>query len=202
LLVFLLSQPGGAATPDQLVEALWPDLDPDAALNSVHQTIYVLRRVFDPSYRAGYSPDYLHFDSDMVWLDPELVDSRSWRCQRLLSAREWTSEKTNELVAAYRGRFAADFTYEEWASPSRDRLHALYLSVIEQAVTGSGDPRWRLWVGQQALQVDSDADTIEALVIGLYRAVDATAAAREQYAHYATAMREQLGIEPPLLEEL
>ncbi len=205
LLLFLLGQPGGAATPDQLIEAIWPDLDPDAALNSVHQTIYVLRRVVDPAYRAGSSPDYVHFDSDMVWLDPELVDSRAWGCQRLLSTREWTTDRLNELVTSYRGRFAADFTYEEWASPFRDRLHALYLGAMEQAVAGrmgAEDHRWRLWVGQQALLVDPEADTIEAQVIGLYRTVDATAAAREQYVHYATAMREQLGIEPARIEDL
>ncbi len=95
--------------------------------------------------------------------------------------------------------------YEEWAASYRDRLHARFLSVVEQAVRGStieGEARWRLWVGQQALMVDPDADTIEAQVIGLYRAVDANAAAREQYSHYASAMRDQLGIEPPALEDL
>ncbi len=205
LLLFLLSQPSGAATPDQLIEALWTDLDPDAALNSVHQTIYVLRRVIQPGYRAGVSPEYLHFDSDMVWLDQELVDSRSWQCLRLLSARDWTAERLNELVSAYRGRFAADFAYEEWASSFRDRLHALYLGAVEPAVagiSGSEDVRWRLWVGQQVLLVDPDADTIEAQVIGLYRSIAATSAAREQYAHYASAMRQQLGIEPPDMEDM
>ncbi len=205
LLLYLLGQPAGAATPDQIIEALWPDVDPDAALNSVHQTIYVLRRVVDPDYKAGTSPEYLHFDSDMVWLDNDLVDSRSWRCMRLLSGREWDAERVNEVVANYRGRFGADFAYDEWASPFRDRLHALYLGVIEQAVAGSighRDTRWRLWVGQQAIQVDPEADSIEALVIGLYRAVDATSAAREQYAHYASAMRDQLGVDPPALEDM
>ncbi len=188
-----------------MIEALWTELDPDAALNSVHQTIYVLRRVVEPNYRAGVSPEYLHFDSDMVWLDQELVDSRSWQCMRLLSGRDWPAERVNELVAAYRGRFAADFTYEEWAAPFRDRLHALYLGAVEPAVAGktsAGDVRWRLWVGQQALQVDPEADTIEAHVISLYRSTSATAAAREQYAHYAAAMRQQLGIEPPDIEDL
>lgn len=205
LLLYLLGQPDGAATPDQIIDALWTEVDPDAALNSVHQTVYVLRRIFDADYKAGSSPDYLHFDSEMVWLDPELVDSRSWRCMRLLAGRDWTVEQLNEVVACYQGRFAGDFAYDEWASPYRDRLHALYLSVIEQAVAGrigSRDPRWRLWVGQQAIRVDPEADSIEALVIGLYRALDANAAAREQYAHYAAAMRDQLGVEPPNLEDL
>jgi LuxR family transcriptional regulator, maltose regulon positive regulatory protein len=205
LLTYLLTQPHGAATPDQLIEALWPDMDPDAALNSVHQTIYVLRRVIDHLYRAGQSPEYVHFESDMIWLDADLVDSRSWKCQAQLSGREWPVERIHAVLATYQAPFAGDFAYEEWASAYRDRLHALYLGLVEQAVAGKigpSDLRWRLWVGQQVLLVDPSADAVEAQVIGLYRAIDATTAAREQYAHYAAAMREQLGLEPPQLDEL
>ncbi len=143
LLLYLLGQPAGAATPDQIIEALWPEVDPDAALNSVHQTIYVLRRVVDPDYRTGSSPEYLHFDSDMVWLDRELVDSRSWRCMRLLAGRDWSADQVNEIVANYGGRFGGDFAYDEWAAPFRDRLHARYLSVMEQAVAGKDRPSRR-----------------------------------------------------------
>ena len=205
LLAFLLSRPGGSATPDQLVEALWPDMDPDAGLNSIHQTIYVLRRVIDATYRAGASPEYLHFDPDIVWLDRELIASRSWQCLELLSRRGADVDTVNSVVASYRARFAIDFTYEEWASEYRERLHSLFLGLVEQAVAGaigSGNIRWRLWVGQQALLADPEADSIEAQVIGLYRAIGATAAAGEQYSHYSATMREQLGIEPPSLDDL
>ena len=82
LLAFLVSQPNGSATPDRVMDALWPDLDPEQGSNSIHQTIYFLRRVIDPDYRAGVSPEYLHFDSETIWIDSELVSCRSWRCQR------------------------------------------------------------------------------------------------------------------------
>lgn len=204
-LVFLLSQPSGAATPDQLMDALWPEQDPLAALNSVHQTIYVLRRVIDPQYKAGLSPEYVHFESEMIWLDRELVSSRSWQCLQLLSTRDLTFDVVNKLVAAYRAQFALDFIYDEWAATFRDQLHVAFLGAVAQAVagnTGTADIRWRLWVGQQVLLVDPEADDVEAQVIGLYRTAQATAAAREQYAHYAATMRDQLGIEPPSIEDV
>jgi DNA-binding SARP family transcriptional activator len=53
-----------------------------------------------------------------------------------------------------------------------------------------------------ALQADPDADQIELYLLRLYRRMGANAAAAEQYAHYATLMREQLGIEPPPLESI
>jgi DNA-binding SARP family transcriptional activator len=171
----------------------------------VHQTIYFLRRVIDPDYRAGRSADYLHFDDDIVTLDRDLVDCESWRCRRLLARRPETQLQVEEVLDQYVGKFASDFSYEDWASPYRDILHATFLALMERATTGhvgSADQRWRLWVGQRTLAIDPDADVIEAQVIRLYRAVGAPAAAAEQYAHYASVMREQLGIDVPPLEEV
>ncbi len=205
LIAFLGSQPSGSATPDQVLEALWPELDPEQGTNSLHQTIYFLRRVIDPGYRAGISPEYLHFDPEVVWLDASLIDYRSWQCRRLLRQRTHDRRTVEAILNAYRGKFAGDFAYEEWATQYRDSLHAQFLAVMERAVTGdtgSSDLSWRLWVGQQALAIDPEADAIEAQVIKLYRSTGSAAAAAEQYAHYASLLRDQLGVEAPDLDDL
>ena len=205
LLAFLAGQAGGAATPDQVLEALWPDLDPEQGSNSLHQTIYFLRRVIDPSYRAGVAAEYIHYDTEVVWLDPKLVDARSWHCRQLLTQRPESEQLVEALVLNYRGKFAADFAYEDWAASYRESLHAGYLAVIERAVAGalgSSGLRWRLWVGQNALGIDPEADLVEAHVIRLYRELGAPAAAAEQYAHYSTMLREQLGVDPPLIGDV
>ena len=203
LLAFLVSQPNGSATPDRVMDALWPDLDPEQGSNSIHQTIYFLRRVLDPGYRAGVSPEYVHFDAEVIWLDQELVACRSWECQKLLNDRRTTREQVDRIMRIYRGRFAADFPYEDWASAYRENLHARFLGEVERAISGDvADLRWRLWVGQQVLGIDPEADAIEAHVIRLYRQLGAPAAAAEQYSHYASVLRDQLGIDPPSLEDL
>ena len=103
------------------------------------------------------------------------------------------------MIETYSGRFATDFIYEEWASAYRDGLHAQFLGVVERALAAAPGPdnaRWQLWVGQQALLADPEADEIEAQVIRLYRQLGATAAAGEQYAHYAETQREHFGGRP------
>ena len=127
LIAFLACQPGGSATPDQILDALWPELQPDQGLNSVHQTIYFLRRVLDRDYAAGRSADYLHFDDDIVSLDRELVDCASWRCRRLLTLRPETQVTVERVLDDYHGKFASEFSYEDWASPYRETLHAAFL---------------------------------------------------------------------------
>ena len=143
LLCFLLTKPTLSSTRDQVLDALWPDMSPVDALNSLNQTVYFLRRVLEEPYVDDLSPGYLHHDSDLIWLDPELVTSSSNECRRLIKALPFSPspDQVSELIDAYEGRFALDFEYEEWASPYRDWLHASFLEIVERAVaddTASG----------------------------------------------------------------
>ena len=83
LLCFLLTRPDMSSTRDQVLDALWPELDPLDALNSLNQTVYFLRRVLEEPYVDDLSPGYLHHDSDLIWLDPELVTSSKQRVPRV-----------------------------------------------------------------------------------------------------------------------
>jgi DNA-binding SARP family transcriptional activator len=196
-----------SSTRDQVLDALWPELDPADALNSLNQTVYFLRRVLEEPYIDDLSPGYLHHDSDLIWLDSELVSSRSNRCRKLIKAFPPTPglDQVQSLVEAYVGRFALDFEYEEWASPYRDWLHASYLEIVERAInddieTGHFDRGINL--ARRVLDVDPTAERVELSLLRLYRASGAHAAAAEQYSHYASAIRDQLGVEPPPLESL
>jgi DNA-binding SARP family transcriptional activator len=207
LLCFLLARPDLSSTRDQVLEALWPELDPVDAANSLNQTVYFLRRVLEENYVEDLSPGYLHHDSDLMWLDPELVGSRSNECRRLIKAMPATptSEQVSSLAELYRGRFALDFEYEEWTSSYRDWLHASFLEIVERAVTSdleTGHYQRGIHLARRVLDIDNGADRVEMTLLRLYRASGAYSAAAEQYGHYAAAMRDQLGIEPPPLESL
>ncbi len=60
LLCYLITKPAASATRDQVLDALWPDLDPEVAVNSLNQTLYFLRRVFEEDYVEDLSPGYVH----------------------------------------------------------------------------------------------------------------------------------------------
>jgi DNA-binding SARP family transcriptional activator len=206
-LCFLLTKPTMSSTRDQVLDALWPDLSPLDALNSLNQTVYFLRRVLEEPYVDDLSPGYLHHDSDLIWLDPELVISASNECRQLIKALPVSPSPDQVLavVAAYKGRFALDFEYEEWASPYRDWLHASFLEIVERAVaddTASGHFERGINLARRVLDVDQTAEHVEVSLLRLYRASGAHAAAAEQYSHYASAMRDQLGVDPPPLESI
>jgi DNA-binding SARP family transcriptional activator len=206
LLCLLLSKQRFASTREEVLDSLWPEHDPTSALNSLNQTVYFLRRVFEPEYSDDTSPGYLGQDGETIWLDPELVDSHSRRCLEIIRSMpgDPTPEGSIALAAEYRGRFALDFAYEEWAVPYRDSLHASYLRVMEQAIRmdlDSGHFVRGTFLAERAAEVDPDSEEIQIALVRLYRLSGAHAAAAEQYAHYAQVMRD-LGVDPIALADL
>jgi LuxR family maltose regulon positive regulatory protein len=207
LLCFLLSRSGMSATRDQALDALWPDNDPDQAVNSLHQTVYFLRRIIEPAYSDDLSPGYLNQDTELIWLDSELIGSRSVRCKERLRGLGPEPPVPAVLVLAgeYRGKFALDFSYDDWASMHRDSLHAQYLEVMERAIdfsTTTGRFAEAMELSRALLETDPSLDQVEASLVKMYRLLGAHAAAAEQYQHYTTVVRDELGIEPPPLDQM
>ena len=149
MLCFLLTRPRFLINPRRGARRALAKFEPGVALNSLNQTIYFLRRVFEPSYREDVSPGYLRHESDVVWLDRKLVGSRSQLCSdyiRTLGPRP-SPEEVAQLISMYRAQFALDFTYEEWAVAHRDMLHAAFLQIVESASPVYGN--WRLGEGHR-----------------------------------------------------
>jgi LuxR family transcriptional regulator, maltose regulon positive regulatory protein len=206
LLCLLLSRARFASTREEVLESIWPDLDPRSALNSLNQTAYFLRRVFEPDYREDLSPGYLQQDGETIWLDEELIDSRSRRCRELIRSMpsDPSPDGAARLAGEYRGKFALDFAYEEWASSFRDSLHTSYLRVIERAVRmdiDAGHFARGTFLAECAAEVEPDSEEIQVALLRLYRLSGAHAAAAEQYTHYAQTLRD-LGVDPPPFGEI
>ncbi|HYK94642.1 MAG TPA: BTAD domain-containing putative transcriptional regulator [Candidatus Dormibacteraeota bacterium] len=206
LLSLLLTKSNWTATREEVADSLWPDLDPQSALNSLNQTVYFLRRVFEPEYREDLSPGYVQQDGETIWIDPALVHARSRRCLELI--RSATAEPDDlsvvALAHAYLGKFSIDFAYEEWSGPFRDALHASYLRVMEQAIRADIDAG-RLVRGvllaERAAEVETDSEEIQLALIRVYRLAGAHAAAAESYAKYSRALKD-LGLDVPPMGDL
>ena len=207
MLCFLLTRSKFSATRDEIVDALWPDMGPDLAVNSLNQTVYFLRRVFEPTYKEDLSAGYVHHDSDVLWLDGDLIHSRSQTCRDLIDKMGGmpSPQDVDALSELYVGRFALDFAYEDWASPYRDGLHVAYLHVIEAAVNQdieAGHHERAIRLARRALSIDPNLESLEVSLLRLYRVTGAHSAAAEQYAHYASYLRDELGVEPAPLSSL
>ena len=207
LLVYMLSRRNGTITKEQVLDSLWPDLTPDGASNSLSQTLYFLRREIDPWYDDQASMDYIRAEGELLWLDEDkvVVDSRAFEAAAFEVGRTQDSALGLAAIKLYCGRFAPEFEYEEWAAPFRERLHASYLRIahmVQELLIGQERLDEAANVARHALSIDPEALDLEVGLVRLYSSMGAASAAAEQYAHYATAHREQHGGEPPTLSEI
>ena len=166
-----------------------------------------MRREFEEDFNEDLSPGYVHHESEVIWLDPELVSSSSSKCLDMIRrmAPDPTPDQVESLSTAYGGRFALDFEYEDWAATFRDSLHASYLQIVERAIAAdlsNGHFDRGIRIARRALEVDALAESVEVSLLRLYRASGAHSAAAEQYTHYASRIRQELEIEPPPLDSL
>ena len=91
------------------MEELWPNQSPASALNSLHQTLHFVRRDIAPWREGGATADYVALDSEVIYLDPELVQVDSVAFMRQATDALAGGELARDGVAIaqlYAGRFA------------------------------------------------------------------------------------------------
>jgi DNA-binding SARP family transcriptional activator len=189
LLVYLATKPAFTANRDQVLDDLWPDADPASAMNSLNQSLYFLRREIDPWYEDEISVDYVGFGGELLWLDPALVFTDSSNFLRVATAvrnQDALASEALDLVRSYRGLFAPEFEYEEWAIDWRTKVHSVLLDVAHEAIdrlTAVDDVKGAREVAAAVLDVDPTASDIERALISLLWRTGATSAAKAQYEH-------------------
>lgn len=128
LLAVLAAYKHTALTRELAVDLLWPNSDGDSAINNLNQTVFQLRRVLDPSYQQGDSPEYIvssseqvRFADDLVRVDVEEIRGLTQR----LAGVTWAGRQkvASRAIALVRGPFLADMPYETWASTLQVALH-------------------------------------------------------------------------------
>lgn len=128
LLAVLAAHMGTTLSRDAALDILWPDADPVAAINSLNQTVFQLRRYIDPTYRGGESPEYIVSTAESVGLHPDLVLTDLVEIRRLptrLAAADWRQRQVLARRAALlvQGEFLADFRYEDWVARQQLLIH-------------------------------------------------------------------------------
>ena len=165
--MYLASRSKQTATREQVLEELWPEQSPSGAINSLHQTLYFLRRTIDPWYEDNQAVDYIAMGSELVYLDQDLVHVDSVSFQRQASdaiARANLTRDGTAILRAYGGRFAPEFSYEDWAMAWGDRVHATYLQLAEMtaaALVESGQLTQAVDVLSATSVADPEAHEIE-----------------------------------------
>jgi LuxR family maltose regulon positive regulatory protein len=204
VLMFLVTRSEFSANREQVIDALWPDSDPDSAANNLNQSLYFLRRDIDPWYEDDVSVDYVGFQGDVVWLDAGLIHVKSVEFVRGVKNTPADSDLMLPLLTSYTATFAPEFEYEEWAMAWRARVHSTFLEMANTSVSrlvARGDLPQAKAIAAHTLTVDPDASDVERRLVWLYARLRLESAARSQYEHLAGRERAEGG-EPQSYSDL
>jgi DNA-binding SARP family transcriptional activator len=204
LLTYLATRPRHSATRDEAIDALWPEADANAGLNSLNQAIYHLRRAIDPDYDAapeGGATPYVRHEAEIVSMHPELVsfDSASLTARLNRIRIRPRTEEIEELLDDYRGAFGAELPFEPWVERYRGTIEVSLMTTIERAIQSAhsaGDYDRAINLAARATRIDSQSgELMESLALML--AEDGALAGARRAARRAVALFGEMEIAPP-----
>jgi DNA-binding SARP family transcriptional activator len=204
LLMYLGTRPRHSATREEAIDALWPDADQQAGLNSLNQAIYHLRRAIDPDYDAaseGGATPYVRHEAEIVSMNPELVQFDSARLSAQLNKIRVRprAEELEELLDNYHGPFGAELPFEPWVERYRSTLEVGLLAVVERAIAAAhaaGDYDRAINLAARAARIDPEnGGLLESLAMLL--AEDGALTGARRAARRAVTVLREMEIAPP-----
>jgi DNA-binding SARP family transcriptional activator len=207
LLALLLLNANELVSTDRIVDELWGDRPPKAAVKTVQVYVSRLRKILGSDTLVTRPPGYvLHVDDEQF--DLRCFERLAADGRRALSSGHLAAarELLREALALWRGAALSDFVYEPFAQAEAARLKELRVATIEDRVEAD------LQAGQAAelvpeLQALAAREPLRErlrgqLMIALYRS-GRQADALDVYRDARTTLVEELGLEPgPELKKL
>jgi DNA-binding SARP family transcriptional activator len=205
LLGLLIAYQGRSLTRDAVLEVLWPDSSATAAANSLNQTVYMLRRAFEPSYRDGETPPYVLSSAELVSLQPNLVATDLDEFRRLaIRSRDAVSPQVlrdtiERMVGLIRGEFLADLRYEDWVGRIQPSVHAeirhVLLPIATRPSANVGDDL-AIRAASALIALDEFDEQAYLAIAERLSSSGRRVAAREVITRYARKLHDELD-EPP-----
>jgi DNA-binding SARP family transcriptional activator len=206
LLKVLIARRGRPTPRECLMEALWPDEDPQKLSNRLSVALSTVRSVLDPE-GASEPERYVAADKETIALnlnhlivDVEVfvasADSALSRLRR--SGPDGAREILELAESAYAGDFLEENLYDDWAVALREEARALYLAVTRTLAhlcgkAGEDDAAVVYWL--RVLELDGYDEESHLELVALLDRGGRRGEARRRYDLYAARMAE-LDVEP------
>jgi LuxR family maltose regulon positive regulatory protein len=193
---------------DQIIEYLWPQLDPGTAQRNFKVALNTLYQVLEPMREPGSESAYVMREGTIYNLRPNAdlwLDSKEFKL--LLQKAEPLLEndppaailKMEEALRLYQGEFLPEARYETWAAAEREHLAVSFLRAadhLSEYYLRSGRLEDTLGVCQRILSYDNCWErAYRHLMIAYDRLGDHGQTARI-YQRCVQTLREELDVNP------
>jgi DNA-binding SARP family transcriptional activator/alpha-beta hydrolase superfamily lysophospholipase len=166
---------------EQVIEALWPDLDPEAGAANLHKAAHHARRTLGAAGAVVLQGG--HVD---LWSGASVeVDAAQFKAEAeaALAARE--VDACRRAAGHYGGELLPDDRYKEWTMAHRDHLRSLYLQTLRRA------GHWERVVAEEPTD-----EAAHRMLIRMHAAAGNRYAALTQFHTLRDALAQELGLDP------
>ena len=181
-LVQLLSlQPRLRMTRDEVIDALWPQLDPDAGAANLRKATHHARQAL-----GRHDAIVLQAGEVLLWPErPITVDALDFERRADAALAGADAAACAEAAEAYAGDVLPGARFEPWTESTRERLRARHFQLLRASA------QW-----ERLAQLEPDDEPSHRAL--MQRELDAgnRAAALRWYAHLREALQQGLGVAP------
>ncbi|HYZ57780.1 MAG TPA: AAA family ATPase [Streptosporangiaceae bacterium] len=128
----LATYPGHALHREQIIDILWPDVDPESGLNSFGKALHAARRVLEPDLPRRQDSAYLRLADSMLVLNTErvVVDVDMFEHLSEDAIRTGEIDAYQSALVAYSGELLPEDRYETWCAERRSVLADMHLRLL------------------------------------------------------------------------
>src|ERR671936_627682 len=108
---------------DQVLEVLWGDRDPAAAMNNLHQALYVARRALEDAA-------VIELRDDALVLGGVVVDVEEFEQAAAAARGSGDRELCSSAVDLYTGELLPEDRYEDWSAARRESLRESCIALL------------------------------------------------------------------------
>lgn len=186
---------------DQILELLWPELDPSAAVNNFHRTLHAARRALAPDQPA-LAASLLHLQGQVLALgtaEPLWVDVTAFEGAAAVAQRSDDPADCEAALALYRGDLLPEDCYEDWSAAPREALRETYRALLARLARmheARGNDAGAIAALRRLIDAEPTHEDASLSLMRLYARLGQRQQVVRQYARLQAALRHELDSEP------
>lgn len=178
---------------EQIVDILWPDLDPETGDRDFRVALNALQNALEPD-RAPRTPSQYIIRSELnyslnlgeIWLDVDEFE------------KYLADDNLQAAIALYHGEYLPERRYDDWTTAERERLHTLALSAMTRLAERllPTNPLETLRLTRRVLELDSLWENAYRIEMQAHLSTGNRPMAIQVYEQCKKVMMEEFGLEP------
>jgi len=191
---------------EQIIDSLWPELDPEAGDRDFKVALNAINKALEPERQARAEPRFIRryglaygLVLEEIGLDAAAFEaSIAAGNQALPQDSQLAIEHYQAAVALYQGDYLPERQYEDWTSAERERLQTLALGTMTAlaGLLAEHNPLESIRLAQRVLTLDPAWEEAYRVQMRAFLAQGNRPLALRTYQQCAEALEREFGIAP------